>query len=151
MESLSIPASSLNIARLVNVAGVNLIWTDNISRHLLLSKKGNIYQLELFTCAQCLQDSIKTQSLENAGVAPELVEETLLSYGLLFFPEKHHSRFKNYLGGKRWCSCTGCSSRRLLGQELKSGNLKRLHPVEVNSSLWKYGTRSQQFECFDGT
>ena len=120
-ESLSIKASALNAFKLTTLAGVRIIWTNNISRHLLLSKHAQKYYLELFMLPCALQDGSRSALLDLKAFR-NIGTEILCSYSTLFHPKKptlFHRCFGPCIGLRFWCWCLHCSSFRLARRELK--------------------------------
>jgi hypothetical protein len=122
VESLDISASTLNVFKLVSLGAVRILWTNNLSRHLLLSNNAKTTYLQLFALPSALHDG-PSSILQHTGIDPDLMEEVSLSYTNLFNPQKptswHHSGGR-LLGIRLWCWCLSCSSRRLVYQELKA-------------------------------
>jgi hypothetical protein len=113
MESLHVAARRLN-AHTLNVFGaVDIVWTHNISRHMLLCKRGGRHVLELFA----LPSALGAASLisDAVGIAPEYAQEVRESYSILFNARPHprrHARLGKILGFGRFCWCWSCSSLR---------------------------------------
>ncbi|KAI4694341.1 hypothetical protein J4E81_006558 [Alternaria sp. BMP 2799] len=80
LESLFVYATHLNAYRLTVFGAVEITWTHNISRHLLLSNRNGRRILEIFTLP-CALDAIP---LRMVGVRNELALEVRESYSLLF-------------------------------------------------------------------
>lgn len=149
MDFLSIPASYLNAVCLVNTAGVEVYWTENISRHLLLCKTGDSYRLELFMYPHYLTTggtpSRIGHSLGNAGISVGLIEEIMVSYFLLFNPiANNHMMLQRLLGVKYWCRCLLCSSRRLFRRENERKKLKISGIILLIEGYWSYARRCQR-------
>lgn len=133
MESLAIDAKSLNAVRLANLGAVQIHWTDNITRHLLLSKHGLIYSLELFALPHILQGSARA-GLQAGGIPTNVMTEIEWSYGNLFDPvESPHSFLGRWIGVKFWCPCLSCSSGRLREREIRK--LKKLPIFHYSESF----------------
>ncbi|KAK8029915.1 hypothetical protein PG993_011206 [Apiospora rasikravindrae] len=121
IESHSIPTKILNASRLSSLAGVRIIWTDNLSRHLLLSKTGQRHYLELFGLPCALQGR-PPESLHKAGITPALVYEVQSTYANLFNPVRVssvHGTLTAYTGLRYCCWCVGCASWRFRTHEIK--------------------------------
>ena len=116
-EALSIKVTQLNAYTLNVLSGVEVTWTHDVSRHLLLTKAkqdsarhlmGNDrYVLEVFSLP-CSLDAITSISV---GVSSELVMEIQESYAMLFnaWPVKLlHTRFRI----RHFCWCWSCSAIR---------------------------------------
>lgn len=120
-ESLSIDPKRLNAYRMVVIGGVRLRWTDNISRHLLLSEHGGIIYLELFALP-CAIDRGAEYVLERVGIPISLAQDIKNSYANLFnpvSPTRLHRWFSSILAARYWCWCLGCSSHRLKVREFR--------------------------------
>jgi hypothetical protein len=116
LESLSIKATRLNAHTLSVFGAVDVAWTHNLSRHLLLSKRDGQYILEVFALPCAL--GATSLSSETAGISSELAQEIRESYSLLFnaWPKTSwHSRL-----GRQFCWCWSCSARRHRSQVITS-------------------------------
>jgi hypothetical protein len=80
-ESQSISAKRLNAFTLNVLSAVDVQWTPNVSRHLLLNKVGRRYVLELFSLP-CAFDAITAP--KPVGVPVQLRQEIEESYAILF-------------------------------------------------------------------
>jgi len=80
LESLFVDATHLNAYRLTVFGAVEIAWTHNISRHLLLSNRSGLRILEIFA----LPCALHAVPLRMVGVCNELAQEVLESYSLLF-------------------------------------------------------------------
>jgi hypothetical protein len=119
VESLRIFAHGLNLSKLFTLAGVQVHWTDNLSRHLLLSVRANIWSVEIFAFPCVLLEDGYKRKIETAGISPHYLQEIRLSYANLFnptVPSMLHRMFNWIL--KPICWCLYCSSYRLRRQEL---------------------------------
>jgi hypothetical protein len=119
VESLSITAQDLNLIKLTRLAHVRVLWTDNVSRHLLLSRRSQKWYLELFALPCTLQSGTQV------GLSVALADEIEASYANLFNPHAHspfsswvHMFLGKIVGLQLWCWCLTCSSRRLRAKEL---------------------------------
>jgi hypothetical protein len=81
----AIERADLNIYTLRKYANITIQWTDNLSRHLLLTRPGGKDVLEIFDRPSILL------AQPPIGVKPDLMSEILHSYGILFAPETKHS------------------------------------------------------------
>jgi len=79
-EILSINATRLNAFTLKVLSAVRVVWTQNVSRHMLLSKSGGRHELELFS----LPCAFGATTSESVGVSAELAQEIQESYTMLF-------------------------------------------------------------------
>jgi len=113
IESLHVAARRLN-AHTLNVFGaVDIVWTHNISRHMLLCKRGGRHVLELFALPSAL--SATSLISDAVGLAPEYTQEVRESYSILFNARPHprrHAKLGSFLGFGRFCWCWSCSSLR---------------------------------------
>lgn len=110
-ESLSIKAVRLNAFNLNLFGAVDVLWTPNISRHLLLTKLRGRHVLELFSLP-CAFDAI---TMPQVGVSAELTLEIQESYAMLFnaWPSVPlHVKLGSVLGIQRLCWCLSCSAFR---------------------------------------
>lgn len=126
VESLSITSRDLNLVKLVRLARVRVLWTDNVSRHLLLSKRGKRHYLELFALPCALESGTRI------SLSPALADEIQSSYANLFnpcsttsFTRVFHVMLGTFVGLRLWCWCITCSSRRLRTKELRRLQDKR--------------------------
>jgi hypothetical protein len=127
VESLDIPTLSLNASKLANLGAVRILWTHNLSRHMILSNHAKMYYLELFALPSALQGG-PDAVLHSAGISSDLMDEICQSYANLFNPIKTpvwHRRLLKYVAGDFWCWCLYCSSQRLRRSQLKY--LKSMH------------------------
>jgi hypothetical protein len=135
VESLEISASTLNAFKLANLGAVRILWTNNLSRHMLLSNHAKKFYLELFAIPSALQNG-PDEVLHHAGIPGDLMDEICQSYANLFNPRRT-SRWHRYLGTpfgiNLWCWCLSCSSNRLRNKQLK--RLKSTTPVPGNIKL----------------
>jgi hypothetical protein len=109
LESLAISATRLNMYTLKVFGAVDILWTHNISRHLLLSNRGGQHILEVFALPCAL--SASSLRFATTGIGPELAQEIRESYSSLFnaWPEvTRHAKF----GAGRFCWCWSCSARQ---------------------------------------
>lgn len=126
LESLSIKATRLNAFTLNTLGAVDVSWTHNISRHMLLSQRRGRYVLEVFAMP-CIFEATSSAA-DQIGVSPDLAQEIQESYGILFnaWPDMPtHSRIGGYFGLRRICWCWSCSAYRHRGRiisHLRNGN-----------------------------
>ncbi|KAJ4356651.1 uncharacterized protein N0V89_004687 [Didymosphaeria variabile] len=78
LEAMAIRASRLNAFTLNVFAAVEISWTYNISRHMMLSRIGGRYVLELFALPCALNADSLTSSA--VGISSELAQEIQESY-----------------------------------------------------------------------
>jgi hypothetical protein len=159
LESHLIEPARLNAYRLSALAGVHILWTENISRHLLLSKHGKTVYLELFALPCALRDGARAV-LSRSGLDPALMDEITASYAALFNPVRpsiFHRWCADILGLRYFCWCLACISWRLrktATQALRqSTNSVRSHQASSNgiydSTL--YGLMDQDPAPWDQT
>jgi hypothetical protein len=114
---LSIPARNLNLSKLATLAGINVHWTDNIARHLLLSPHAGTFYVELYAFPCTLDNACRTTDfLERTGISVDYMNEISTSYAILFNPVSVGSIHKifNCFGARRFfCWCLSCTSYRL--------------------------------------
>lgn len=114
-ESLSIKATRLNAFTLNVLSAVQIVWTQNVSRHMLLSKSGGKYTLELFSLP-CAFDATTS---ECVAISAELAQEVQESYAMLFnawHTTTLHTRFGAMFGIRKVCWCWSCSAYRHRGK-----------------------------------
>jgi hypothetical protein len=110
-ESLSVKAKRLNAFTLSLLSPVDILWTHNISRHMLLTKIGGRFVLELFSLP-CSFDIVTAASVE---ISAELTLEIQESYAMLFnaWPDAPlHATFGAVFDIWKFCWCWFCSARR---------------------------------------
>ncbi|EUC48837.1 hypothetical protein COCMIDRAFT_33703 [Bipolaris oryzae ATCC 44560] len=110
-ESLSISAKRLNAFTLNVFSGVDVQWTPNVSRHLLLTNVGGRHVLELFSlpCAFCSITSLAV------GIPRELQQEISESYAMLFNAwciKPLHVNLGEVFGIRKMCWCRSCCAYR---------------------------------------
>jgi hypothetical protein len=123
LESVLISAQALNLSKLYTLAGVHIQWTDNISRHLLLSTRAGVSYVELFAYP-CALDP-ETRGIDNlrcTGVPVKYMNEIRKSYANLFNPVdiSMPHRMLNVLGVRHICWCLSCTSHRLMSREFRA-------------------------------
>ena len=119
----SISPLDLNLFRLRTLAGVKVRWTDNLSRHMLLSNQGPKKRyVELFALPCALQQGPDEFLRSLVAIPAELQDEIRRSYAILFSPKqasKLHRYADKIIGLQMWCWCIRCSSARLRERELR--------------------------------
>ncbi|KAF2787607.1 hypothetical protein K505DRAFT_123857 [Melanomma pulvis-pyrius CBS 109.77] len=121
VESLEIATTTLNAFKLVSLGAVRILWTYNLSRHMLLSKHAKKHYLELFALPSALSGG-PDKTLRDIGISGDLIEEIQQSYANLFNPKKTfflHRYFGSMVGLRFWCWCLCCSSLRLRDRQLR--------------------------------
>ncbi|RYP10365.1 hypothetical protein DL764_000699 [Monosporascus ibericus] len=122
--SLSIPTKKLNLFKLKVLADVQILWTDNVSRHMLLSRRGQEWYIELFALPCAMQGGACDVLRDAVGIPAGLMYEIELSYANLFNPvppSKTHRYAGMLLALPLWCWCVSCSSARLRRRHLAAG------------------------------
>jgi hypothetical protein len=113
LESLHVDNTRLN-AYTLNVFGVvHIAWTHNISRHMLLCRRGNRHVLEVFALPSALSAATLTSSA--VGITPEYVQEVMESYSVLFnawSDTPRHAKYGKLFDPFGFCWCWSCSARR---------------------------------------
>lgn len=135
LESLSIDATRLNATNLSTYSHVEIAWTQNISRHMLLSKRAESYYLEIFALPCALQGGAD-YVLSSIGISTDLIDEIECSYATLFNPlseSKLHKTLAWIVGLHHWCWCLYCTAQRFRKHTLES--LKGIKSRRRGSSL----------------
>jgi hypothetical protein len=128
----TIERAELNIYTLRKYANVTIKWTDNLSRHLLLTRPGGKDVLEIFDRPSILW------AQQPIGVKPDLMSEVLHSYGILFAPESESSLLSWYPWDTVWRF-----HRTLRKQALRKAAVKTLRE---NSSQDQNGQKISWFD-----
>ena len=126
LESLTINATRLNAYTLNTFGAVDIAWTHNVSRHLLLSKRDGRHILEIFS----LPCALNATSLQLVGITTELAQEIRETYSLLFnasHDTPRHTKFGRVLGIGSFCWCCICSMRRYRSRAIMSYNTFSQH------------------------
>jgi hypothetical protein len=113
LESLHVPATRLNAYTLSVFGAVDIAWTHNISRHMLLCKREGRHVLEVFALPCAL--SATTLTSKAVGISPEYAQEVTESYSILFnawLDTPRHAKWGKPFGVGRFCWCWSCSARR---------------------------------------
>lgn len=119
LESLSIDSRKLNATKLSTYGHVKIAWTQNILRHMLLSKRADTHYLELFALVPL------TEAQRQSFQSTDLIDEIEHSYATLFNPvpeAKWHKTLAWVTGIHLWCWCLHCTAYRSKQQIL--GTLK---------------------------
>lgn len=122
LESLSIDSKRLNAINLSTYSHVEIAWTQNLSRHMLLSKRAESYYLEIFALPCALQGGAD-HVLSSFGISTDLIDEIECSYATLFNPSSEsrlHKTFAWMIGLHHWCWCFYCTAHRLRKQSLET-------------------------------
>ncbi|KAF2825696.1 hypothetical protein CC86DRAFT_456116 [Ophiobolus disseminans] len=113
VESLHVAATHLNAHTLGVFGAVDVVWTHNVSRHMLLCKRGGRHVMELFALPSAL--SASTLTSDTVGITSEYAQEVTESYSILFNARSElprHAKLGKYFGFGRFCWCWPCSSLR---------------------------------------
>jgi hypothetical protein len=110
-ESQSVRATRLNAFTLNVLSAVDILWTPNVSRHMLLTKVSGRVVLELFSLP-CAFNAITSPEV---GIPVELTQEIEESYAVLFNAWSNaplHARLAAFVGLRKVCWCWSCSAYR---------------------------------------
>jgi len=113
LESLSIDATRLNAYTLKVFGAVDIEWTHNLSRHLLLSKRNGRHVFEVFALPCALE--AYSLNMRSVGITSEFAQEVRESYCLLLnaWPiTPLHAKFGTWIGVHSLCWCWSCSAQR---------------------------------------
>lgn len=113
LESLSIKATRLNAFTLNVLGAVDIMWTHNVSRHMLLSRYCGRYVIEVFALPCVFNGGSLTS--EAIGIPSDLAQEIQESYCILFnaWPNPRlHTKLGRFLGIRQFCWCWSCSAYR---------------------------------------
>jgi hypothetical protein len=108
-ETQAIRATRLNAFTLNVLSAVDILWTPNVSRHMLLTRIGGRVSLELFSLP-CAFDAITSPAV---GIPVELTQEIEESYAVLFnawTKEPWHAKLGKFIGIRKVCWCWSCSA-----------------------------------------
>lgn len=114
VESQSIVATRVNALTLHAFSAVEVRWTYNISRHMLLASSNDRHVLELF----CLPSAFQAIKQPSVGMSSGLLEEIHHSYAILFNAWNKepkgplHTRLWSIMRIRSWCWCWSCSAFR---------------------------------------
>jgi hypothetical protein len=140
IESLSIKATRLNAFTLNVLGAVDISWTCNVTRHLLLTRRGGRWIMEVFAMP-CVFKATSFTS-ETVGIPAELAQEIQESYCILFngWPKTTlHARIARYSGLRRFCWCWSCSASRY-----RNRTMRQLKKGRSATSTSKWHTRRTQ-------
>lgn len=113
IESLSVKATRLNVFTLNVLGAMDVSWTHDVSRHMLISQRRGRYVMEIFALP-CVFDATSLAA-KQTGISLELAQEIQESYGILFnaWPKlPTHAKIGRYFGLRRVCWCWSCSAHR---------------------------------------
>jgi hypothetical protein len=146
LESLSIKATRLNAFTLNVLGAVQISWTHNISRHMLLSRHGGRYIIELFALPCAFNASTLTS--DAVGMSSELAQEIQESYCILFnaWPDQSfHVKIGRYFGIRKFCWCWSCSAYRYRNQVI-SKYRKLVHPKSRRVKRTRRGEQRSEYD-----
>ncbi|EAT82472.2 hypothetical protein SNOG_10137 [Parastagonospora nodorum SN15] len=106
-------ATRLNAYTLRVFGAVDIVWTHNLSRHMLLCKRNGQYVLEVFALPCALSATTLTSSA--VGISAEYAQEITESYSMLFnaWPDTpRHATISSAFVARRFCWCWSCSAHR---------------------------------------
>lgn len=115
IESQSIAATRLNAFTLRALSAVEVRWTYNISRHMLLATSNDRFVLELFGLP-CAFPALQQPA---GGLTNDLTEEIQGSYAMPFnawYKTPLHLQLGSISALSSWCWCWSCSARRYRGK-----------------------------------
>ncbi|PSN66442.1 hypothetical protein BS50DRAFT_455653, partial [Corynespora cassiicola Philippines] len=111
--ALSIKATRLNAYTLNLLGAVEIAFTRNISRHMILSRHRNRCLLEIFALPCAFQAASVSSGV--VGITSELIQEIEESYCILFnawSSQPLHAKVGRYFGIRRLCWCWSCAAYR---------------------------------------
>ncbi|ORY09143.1 hypothetical protein BCR34DRAFT_603050 [Clohesyomyces aquaticus] len=127
LESATIPAKDLNLYTLRKFAGVKIHWTNNVNRHMLLSKRLGRWVLECFAMPMLLGQKLP------AGMEQKYMHEVQHTYPTLFRPldpGKHVKGLNKLMQRKFWCWCKACSVRRVTLEAIEQLKKETAHTTQ---------------------
>ncbi|KAF2681617.1 hypothetical protein K458DRAFT_444503 [Lentithecium fluviatile CBS 122367] len=139
-------STRLNAFTLNVLGAVRIIWTHNISRHMLLSRHGGRHVLELFALPCAFNATTLTSNA--VGISPELAQEIQESYCILFnaWPDQSwHIKCGRYIGIRRFCLCWSCSAYRYRGQVV-SKYRKLFHTKSRRTKRSRRGVQRSEYD-----
>lgn len=153
LESLSVKATRLNAFTLNVLGAMDVSWTHDVSRHMLMSQRRGRYVIEIFALP-CIFDA-QFSVAEQTGISPELAQEIQESYGILFnaWPRlPTHAKIGRYFGLRRLCWCWSCSAYRyrsvIISQLGDDRSLKsRRKGLQKNSSRSEFDPQLIELMC----
>lgn len=119
LESLSIAPTRLNAFTLYALGAVEIYWTYDVSRHMMLSYHEGHEVFELFALPIVLKAG--RSASDAATISPALTHEIQETYATLFnaWPKEKrpfHAKYGSYFGFHKICWCWSCSARRYRDQ-----------------------------------
>ncbi|KAJ2901912.1 hypothetical protein MKZ38_001264 [Zalerion maritima] len=138
-EALELQPTKMNAYTLQTFARVEVRWTKNILRHLMLSRSqgqcGTAY-VEVFCLPSALWTSLP------CGISLGYLEEVRQSYATLFNPysagsHAPHQAFLSRISGRAyWCLCYPCRCRKLIHSKLRDLDDKNAD-VYIDPKVWE--------------
>lgn len=113
LESLHVAATRLNAYTLSVFRAIDIAWTHNISRHMLLCKRNGRHVLEIFALPCAINAATLTSNA--VGISHDYAHEITESYSILFnawSDTPRHAKPGKLLGARRFCWCWSCSAHR---------------------------------------
>lgn len=137
LESLSIDANKLNAINLSTYSRIEIAWTQNLSRHMLLSKRAESYYLEVFALPCALQDGAG-HVFSRMGISSSLIDEIECSYATLFNPCREstsHKTLASLFGLHRWCWCLYCAAYRFRKRTWETLRERKVRQGRTSSTI----------------
>lgn len=114
LESLNIDSRKLNAFILYTDAAVDISWTKNLSKHMILTpSNGRRHMLKVFAMP-CIFESTHGMA-QTIGLPSKLANEIKCSYAMLFnawSKDPRHVRRLRFFGIRKICWCWSCSAFR---------------------------------------
>jgi hypothetical protein len=120
LERSSINSESLNAYILSIDAAVDISWTWDLSRHMILTPVNGRHTLEVFAMP-CIFNATRCTA-QTIGLPPNLATEIKYSYAMLFnaWPRApRHARRLRFLGIRKICQCWSCAAFRFRNSMLE--------------------------------
>ncbi|KAF2112992.1 hypothetical protein BDV96DRAFT_496854 [Lophiotrema nucula] len=120
-DFIRLHATRLNAYTLNVFGALEIYWTHDISRHMLLSQRGGRFRVEIFALPCAFQATTLTS--EVVGISAELAQEIKESYGILFnaWPDSSlHAKLGFLLGIRKVCPCWSCSANRFRNKTISA-------------------------------
>jgi hypothetical protein len=120
LERSSISSKSLNAYVLSTNAAVDISWTWDLSRHMILTPANGRHMLEVFAMP-CIFNATHCTA-QTIGLPPNLAAEIKYSYAMLLNawprPPRHAQRLQ-FFGIRKICQCWSCAAFRYRNSMLK--------------------------------
>lgn len=120
LERSSINSKSLNAYILSIDAAIDISWTWDLSRHMILTPVNGRHTIEVFAMP-CIFNATHCTA-ETMGLPRNLATEIKYSYAMLFnaWPQApRHARRLRFLGIRKICQCWSCAAFRFRNNMLK--------------------------------